>query len=249
MERSVRVQAIVLSHNNYGEADRYIKLLTADRGKVSALAKGVRKMNSRKAGHLEPFTLVTAQLARGSGSSWIISQVSTLESFPNLACDLESTCHAAYISELTDRFANDEVMNRELYVLVIDSMRRLAKAEDRFPVLRYFDFRLLDIAGFRPQLHQCVQCGEPVLEQNQFFSSALGGIVCPKCSRPESGLTPISARTLKYFRFYQTQPFSKAAAAGWPAALRPEAETILTSYLTWLLERKINSQTFLNCIR
>lgn len=249
MERSIRVQAIVLSHNNFGEADRYIKLLTSDHGKISALAKGVRKMNSRKAGHLEPFTLVSAQLAHGRGSSWIISQVSTIESFPNLVCTLESTCHASYISELTDRFADDEGSSRELYSLVLDSMRHLSRTDDPFPVLRYFDFRLLDIAGFRPQLHQCVHCGNAITERNQYFSNHLGGVVCPNCASADHGIVSITSRNLKYFRFFQTHGFRQAEAAGWPQDIRNEAESILINYHSWLLERKINSQAFLNCIR
>ena len=249
MERSVRVQALVLSHNDFGEADRYIKLLTPDRGKISALAKGVRKMNSRKAGHLEPFTIISAQLVQGKGSSWIISQVSTIESFPGLTDNLESTCHAAYVSELTDRFATEEYSNFELYKLAVETMRRLSKITDHFPVLRYFDFRLLDLAGFRPQLHSCVRCGNEIIEEQQFFSNILGGVVCPKCGMKESGIVSISSRSLKYFRYYQTHNFSQAAAAGWPADLRQESEIILTNYLTYFAEKKINSQIFLNCIR
>ena len=79
VEKSIRVQAMILAHYNYGESDRFVRMLTPDRGKLSALARGVRKMNSRKAGHLEPFTVVSAQLVQGRGSAWTVQQVETQE--------------------------------------------------------------------------------------------------------------------------------------------------------------------------
>ena len=82
VEKSIRVEGLILTHQNYGEADRFVRMLTPDRGKISALARGVRKMNSRKAGHIEPFTVISAQLVQGRGSAWTISQVTTLEAFP-----------------------------------------------------------------------------------------------------------------------------------------------------------------------
>ncbi len=253
MERSIRVQALVLSHQNYGEADRFVRLLTPDRGKLSALAKGVRKMASRKAGHLEPFTCISAQLSRGKGSAWIVGQVSTTEGFPNLTCTLLNTCHAAYVSELADRFSAEEVSNAALYRLTLETFRRLSAGGDPFVILRYFEFRLLDLTGYRPQLQQCVDCGAEIQPEAQFFSQINGGVVCPTCfnQRPEmrAGLLPVSMRTLKYMRFYQQRSFSEAAAAGWPEDLRKEAETLLTTYLTGILERRINSQVFLNNIR
>ena len=63
--RSLRAEAVVLRHTDWGEADRLLTLYTREQGKVRAVAKGARKINSRKAGHLEPFTRVKLQLARG----------------------------------------------------------------------------------------------------------------------------------------------------------------------------------------
>ena len=79
-ERSVRVSAVILRHSNYGEADRLLWLFTRERGKLRAIAKGVRKMRSRKAGHLEPFTHASLQLAKGR-DLWIVTQAETIEAF------------------------------------------------------------------------------------------------------------------------------------------------------------------------
>ncbi len=249
MERSIRVHALVLHHNNYGEADRFVRLLTAEHGKLSALARGVRRMNSRKAGHLEPFTLAAMQLTKGHGSVWTVDQVSTIESFPNILNTLERTTQASYVTELADRFAVEEVENRSLFFLTVETIRRIANMDDPFPALRYFDLRLLDLAGYRPQLHQCVVCTNEIRPINQNFSALMGGIVCPACSPFEASLRPITVRALKFLRYYQSGSFKEAASAGWPQDIRMESEMILTEYLTFLLERKINSQEFLANIR
>ncbi len=59
-QRSLRVEAVVLRHLDWGEADRLLTLFTREAGKLRAVAKGARKVRSRKAGHLEPFTRVSA---------------------------------------------------------------------------------------------------------------------------------------------------------------------------------------------
>jgi len=249
VERSIRVQALVLHHTNYGEADRFLRLLTAERGKISALARGVRRMNSRKAGHLEPFTLISAQLSKGHGSEWIVDQVSTMEAFPSMTEVLSRTIQGSYVTELADRFTVEEIENRQLFRLTLETIRRIASMDDSFPAIRFFDLRLLDLTGYRPQLQQCVVCGKSLEPVNQYFSSIFGGIVCPSCSGSQTFLRTISVRTLKFLRYYQNHNFPDAAAAGWPQDIRKESEDILTQYIAFMLERKINSQEFLSHVR
>jgi DNA repair protein RecO (recombination protein O) len=81
-ERSITSEAIVLRHSDWGEADRLLWIYTRKYGKLRALAKGIRKIRSRKAGHLEPFTRVALLLARGR-DFFIVTQAETVE--PHLA--------------------------------------------------------------------------------------------------------------------------------------------------------------------
>ena len=82
-ERSLKVDAVILRHSDYGEADRLLTLFTREAGKLRAIAKGVRKMQSRKAGHLEPFTQVTLMLAQGH-DLWIVTQAEATELYQPL---------------------------------------------------------------------------------------------------------------------------------------------------------------------
>src|SRR5512140_3276703 len=105
--RSFRVEAVVLRHADWGEADRLLTLYTRERGKVRAIAKGARKIRSRKAGHLEPFTRVTLQLARGR-YLLIVTQADTVDAYLPIHENLAKTGNAAYIVELLDRFTFED---------------------------------------------------------------------------------------------------------------------------------------------
>ncbi len=245
MERSVHFRAIVVRHTNYDEADRFITFLTPFQGRVSALAKGVRKMSSRKAGHLQPFTYVDVQLSKGRGASWLVTQVSTIEAYPDILASLDKTVRTSCVLELAERFSLDDVENVPLFQLTLDTLRRIAILEDIFPVQRYFDLQLLNVTGYRPQLFECVRCHKKILPEDQYFHYGMGGVLCPDCGSVTAGARKITMKTLKYLRYYQTHSFPEAAAAGWPQDIRLESENLLTGYQSYLLERKTNSQEFL----
>src|SRR5512143_4101073 len=103
---SFRAESIVLRHSDWGEADRLLVLYTREQGKVRAIAKGVRKITSRKAGHLEPFTHVKLQVSSGR-DLMIVTQADTIEAFAPIREDLTLTGYAAYVIELLDRFIPD----------------------------------------------------------------------------------------------------------------------------------------------
>ena len=96
-ERNIRVESVVLRHSDWGEADRLLSIYTREHGKLRAIAKGARKMRSRKAGHLEPFTRVTLMLARGR-DLWIVTQAETVDPYLPLGEDLVRMGYAAYVS-------------------------------------------------------------------------------------------------------------------------------------------------------
>ncbi len=186
--RSLRAEAVVLQHSDFGEADRLLTLYTREHGKVRAIVKGARKIASRKAGHLEPFTRVRLQLARGR-DLMIVTQAETVEAYPALREDLTLTGYAAYVLELLDRFVPDEqIAVPSLYRLLTETLSRLATESIPWLTVRSYEMRLLDLLGFRPQLFECANCGKEIVAEAQFFSAALGGAVCPNCGRGLPGL-------------------------------------------------------------
>lgn len=238
----------MLRHNDWGEADRILGLYTLEMGKLRALAKGVRKLRSRKAGHLEPFTRVNLLLARGRDMP-LITQAETVDPYLPLHEDLSGATYASYVVELLDRFTYEEGENRDLYRLLVETLSRLCKLKERDLVLRYYEIRLLDLVGFRPRLFQCVRCGAEIRPEDQYFSALLGGALCPRCGSQTEGAQPISMNALKYLRHYQRSSFGEAGRARLNPALNQELETIMQHYMTYLLERSLNTPAFLRRLR
>jgi DNA repair protein RecO (recombination protein O) len=247
-ERSFRVEAVVLRHIDWGEADRLLWLFTRELGKVCVVAKGVRKLHSRKAGHLEPFTRAVLLLARGR-EMMIVTQAEAVDTFPLLRNDLLRMGYASYVVELLDRFTYEEGQNIPMYRLLADTLLRLCNETDSSLVIHYYEVRLLDLLGFRPQLFHCVQCGNEIQPEDQYFSAAQGGILCPSCGENAPGARPISMQALKYLRHYQRSSFAEAKRAHPTSAHYRELEILLQHYLTYLLERGLNTPEFLRRVK
>ncbi len=243
--RSFNVEAIVLRHRDWGEADRLLSLYTKQRGKIRAVAKGARKPRSRKAGHLQPFTHISIQLARSKGP-YIITQVETINAYLPLREDLNLTGNASYLLELLDRFTYDEEeINPSIFSLLANSLSRLAQGHDVWLVIRYYEMRLLDYLGFRPQLFHCANCESKIKAENQFFSADQGGILCPQCGVGQASARSVSIDEIKYLRHFQRSSYEDALRANPNAKIRTEVEMLMQFYLTYVLERGLNSPQFL----
>lgn len=247
-ERSQRVEAVVLRHSDWGETDRLLVLFTREKGKIRAIAKGVRRIRSRKAGHLEPFTRSSLQLALGQ-DFWLVTQAETVACYPALLEDLLRTGYAAYMIELVDRFTMEEGQNVSLYTLLADTLQRIAEEPDPFLAVRYGEMRMLELFGFRPELFNCVQCGKAIQAEDQFFSAEMGGALCPGCGLGVREARPVSMEALKYMRHLQRSSYSAAKKAVIPVHIRNEMETLTQYDITYNLERKLNTPEFLRRVK
>ena len=248
--RSVLVHAIVLRHNDWGEADRLVSLFTRERGKVRAVVKGARKITSRKAGHLEPFTHVKLQLARGRSDLLIVTQADTIDPFLPLRDSLELAGNASYIVEIIDRFVyEEESPNPTLFRTLLQTLKRLESEPEPWLPVRYYEMRMLDFLGFRPQLQECSNCGRGIKAEDQYFSYAAGGAVCPRCGGGLPNMIPISMEALKYLRHFQRSSYADAHRARPSEGIKKEIEVLMGNYLTYFLERELNSPGFLRNIR
>jgi DNA repair protein RecO (recombination protein O) len=109
--------------------------------------------------------------------------------------------------------------------------------------------RLLDIVGFRPQLFRCVNCNAEIRAEDQYFSAQLGGVVCPRCGPGAPGAHPVTMPVLKYLRHFQRSSFNEAKRAKLTPNLTYQLELVMQHYVTFLLERGLNTPAFLRRLR
>jgi DNA repair protein RecO (recombination protein O) len=245
--RTLRVEAVVLRHADMGEADRLLTLYTRELGKIRANAKGVRRLRSRKAGHLEPFSRAALLMARGH-ELWIITQAELIDAYVPICEDLELIGYASFVIELLDRFTYEEGSNPTLYRLLVDTLDRIALQKEVMLAVRYYEIHLLDLLGFRPELFHCLQCLKEIKPEDQYFSVDKGGVLCPSCGKKETS-RPISMKALKILRHLQRSTYGEATRARMEPSVQTEVESLLQYYWTYLLERNLNSPAFLSIVR
>jgi DNA repair protein RecO (recombination protein O) len=248
-ERAFRTQAIILKRRDFGEADRLLTILTPDHGKIDVVAKGARKPTSHKTGHVELFTRADMLIHSGRELG-IVAQAEMVA--PNLPIreDLGRGAYASYCAELLDRFtAQGDEDYSDLFTLLDDTLERLCIDNDPRLSVRYYEIRLLDVVGFRPELNECVVSRETIEAEDQFFSYALGGVVRPGYAHEGSSAVPIAMTTLKLLRHMQRSPYSHVKSLTINTALHDDLERILLSYITFILERKLQSVDFIKRIR
>lgn len=242
-ERTYQTEAVILRRRNWGEADRILTLFTPQRGKIRVRAVGVRKPASRKAGHLELFHRATVFLARGRDFD-IITQAETVESFARLRDDLVRSAAASYAAELLDRLAPEEAENPAAYRLIVRTLEELCGGGNVTLALRCYDLRLLDAMGYRPELSRCTVGGETIQAEDQFFSPARGGVVCPRCADRAEGKYPVSLAALRVLRHIQRSPLEEAFRLRVRAATLEELEPVLQRYIQFLLESPLRSRKY-----
>jgi DNA repair protein RecO (recombination protein O) len=246
--RNYQTEAIIIKKTKLGEADRILTLYTPDLGKIQAVAKGVRRPRSKMAGHLELLTHSLVSLARGRNLDTVTGS-QTIDGFLPLKSDLELTSYALYIVELTEQFTADHDENRPLFELLLKTLHCLCQETDRELTLRYFELRLLDLTGYRPQLGQCVSCHQPLKPETNFFSPRAGGMLCPGCQRSQPPAHSISVDALKVLRWLQDSEEGAADRLRINQRLSRELETVMRAYLRYLLEREVRSTAWLDTLR
>jgi DNA repair protein RecO (recombination protein O) len=256
-DRIYRIEAVILKRTDMGEADRLLTLLTPDQGKVRAIAKGARKPSSRKSGHIELFSHSMLLLAKGRQLD-IITQADTLESYLPLREDLERLGYAYYIAELVDKFSEEGSENPPLFDLFLHSLRWLSEpASDPVLLARYFEMRLLNEVGYRPQLYNCVHCGAPIAPMDNFFSPEAGGVLDPICVHSQRdhiveggrGIRQITLNALKVLRYLQTREYETVRTLKLGGAVQSEVEELMHQYIAHHLEKNLKSVEFLHQLR
>jgi len=243
-----KTEAIVLRRINVGEADKILTLYTPNRGKLSAIAKGVRRPKSKMGGHLGLLSHSSLMLARGQNLD-IITQAETISSFMPLRGDLWRSSLALYAAELVDQFTPEHMESYPVYKLFLDTLHHLCDTQDGELTLRYFELNLLAHLGYKPELHHCLACKSSVEPTTNFFSASGGGVLCPHCREKEPLARPISLNALKAMRFLASSGYTEASRLRLTSELSRELESLMRQYIRYLLEREVKSVEFLDRLR
>ncbi|MDG2428401.1 MAG: DNA repair protein RecO [Acidimicrobiales bacterium] len=233
-----RDDGVVLRTWRLGEADRIVVLLTAEHGKVRAVAKGVRKTRSKFGGRLEPTSHVAVQLHRGRGDLDIVTQAETLDRFEGLRLDAERFADASSLLEAVDVVALDRDPDRDRYQMLVGGLRTLEEHPAAL-VVPAFLLKLLAHEGLGPELEVCVRCGidGPMVA----VDIGEGGVLCQGCRSGRS----VSTAAIAVMRAVLGGGLSKALAVTDPSVCA-EVDAVVTSAAEYHMERRLRSRRVLD---
>ena len=251
-----------MRRRDQGEADRVLTLCTP-LGKIDVIAKGARKTRSRKAGHIELFSHSSFVIARVKNSWDIVSQAETIRSHQLLRGDLLRGAYARYALELLDSFFAQEEGNAALVDLLDNTLTWLCGDGDPEGIARFYEQRLLALAGYRPELFRCVgDHGAPVPllpshpgadDEHPFgFDPERGGAQCQDCFSyrgAHRSILPLSRQGLWLLQEYQREPYGSLRDRKIAPALHREVERVMQPYITFHLERGVRSRAFLEMLK
>lgn len=240
------VEAIVVRVKAFGEADRLVHLLTREAGKVRVVARGARRPKSRFTPAMQLFTHCQVQVYRGRTLDGV-RQVEILESFRALREDLDRMAHAMYACELADEMVLEHQPSEPVFSLLLDLLRVLASPQSApGPPLAAFQLQLLTLAGFRPELGQCVVCGGPVAGLEVRLSPAEGGILCERCAAGAGRVLLVARGAMEAMRFLQSAGVRRAGVLRLQEGLWEQARRAIEDFVEFRLERRLRSRDFLD---
>ena len=233
-----RDEGIVLRTYKLGEADRIIVFVTRGRGKVRAVAKGVRKTKSKFGSRLEPMSHVALQLFEGRGELDIVTQAESIDHFRVIRDDLDRIARASSMLEAVDQMAQEGEVSPRLFQMLLGGLRALADHNGPLVVPAFF-WKLLALEGYRPILDACAECGSegPLVA----FDLDAGGLLCADDRRG----TAVSPEVVDLLR--RILGGQLGAALNEPASpATTDVEHLATRAMEHHLERRLKSVTLLD---
>ena len=194
------MKGIVLRETETKEADKILTLLTAERGTLSVIARGVRRKSCRYAACAQPLVYSEWTLYQ-KGDWYYANEGSTLELFSGLRSDLDAMALGFYCAELTEAVTSEETPAPELLRHLLNGLYALS-ALHKLPALvkPAFELKLLALAGYEPLADACAYCGCPDPER-PLLDVVQGVLRCAKCGVKESALSmPLCQSSLAALR-------------------------------------------------
>jgi DNA repair protein RecO (recombination protein O) len=223
-----------LRSRQLGEADRIVTLLTSERGKLDAVAKGVRRPRSHLSGRLEFANECELGMHRGRSLDVIVSAEIVRSPWSQLV-EPERFAAASLAVELVDSFCEPELALPDVYALLSGAIGAIAVSSAPLALLPRFSLRLLEALGLAPPLTVCVRCGAPLTGETTWLDAEAGGIVDERCRERWRELPELNERDLANLRALAA-PKGQAAAVTFDAT--PQAAAAVEELVAHHLGRR-----------
>ncbi len=237
----------MLRRRTYGDADRILVVLTRDHGKISVLARGVRRAKAHNQAGLDLLARSQLMLIPGRNMA-TLAQARPME-VGSAPAELVRLACAGVLAELVDATVEEGRPEPRVYEILAEASARLASAAaDPRLALALAAFALAVAGGYQPDLNSCMGCGEALGNDNGEFLPSLGGVVQGRCMG-RAAARPCSAATLRVLRRMSVADEATVVRLRWTPTLRDELEAILIAHLEHHLDRPMRAARVLADVR
>ncbi len=223
---------LVIRETSFGDFDRYVTILTRDRGIISAFVKSARRRNNKNqaATSLLSYSSFTVFANR---DTYKVNEANAIEVFFDLRTDIEKMALSQYFCELLSAILPDDAESEEILRLILNSLHFLCKKESDPNLIKAItELRLLSLAGYMPDLVGCEVCSD--FEKGPMFFDSVGGVIyCPE-HKTGSGLIELDRTTFAAMRHILYSSMDKLYHFTVPP--------IAAKYLSYVTERYMLSQ-------
>ncbi len=240
---SHKTTGFVLRCLSYGESDLIVTFYSNDFGKLKGIAKGAKRSKKRFANVFEPFSLTNIIFTRKSRDMLaFIESCEIIDHYDTIRRDLEKTLIASYFIDLTDHFSPEGKKNEKIFELLEAFLRLLGTEKASHALVRFFEMRILKLAGFDPALDHCIMCKTPVANgSSYYFYATEGGIKCAECAKPQRYDISISAGTVRTLLLGKDMDIDKIKLIALSDSLARESRNILVGFIAHVLSREVKS--------
>ncbi len=244
-----KTEGIVLKSMEYEEADKIVTIYTKNYGKITAIAKGVRKTKSKFGSSLEILTHSNFLIYKGRNID-IVSQTEILESFFSTSKEVIKFAFAVNCVEVVNRLTEEQEINIGLFNLLKEVLHYLKGSNDPKLLTLSFKWQTISILGYRPSLDHCCRCNKSVEEQKEiYFNIKEGGLVCNNCiAKDKEGCVKVSLYFNKLVRKILNTPLSTISNATIPVKKMKELEKITDLYIAYHSEKSFKTDRFLKSL-
>lgn len=248
VNQSVTVTGIVLSVTPIGEYDKRVVILTKERGRISAFAKGARKPNSPLGGAVSPFCFGEFILYEGR-TSYNIMQVNIANYFQELRSDMEAAYYGFYFMEFAEYYTREYNDETQMLKLLYQTFRALTNKNISNALIRcIFELKAIYINGEGPQVFQCVKCGDT--ERPVVFSAKEGGVVCSECMQGVYDDMEIDTSTLYAMQYVASSTIEKLYTFTVADSVLYNLKKIIGRYISVYIDKQFKSLEILEiCVK
>ncbi|MBU1290699.1 MAG: DNA repair protein RecO [bacterium] len=241
-----KTEGIVLKSMEYEEADKIVTIYTKNYGKITAIAKGVRKTKSKFGSSLELLTHSVFLFYKGRNID-IVSQAEILESFFSASKEVIKFACAANCVEVVNKLTEEREINIGLFNLLKEVLHYLRETNDPKLLTLSFKWQTMSILGYRPSLNHCCRCNKGVEDQKEmYFNIKEGGLLCNNCIvKDKEGCVKVSIYFNKLVRKILITPLSTISNATIPDEKIKELEKITDLYIAYHSEKSFKTDGFL----